>query len=407
MRISVIRTGAVIIGLLLHAIVGCAYLMTPPVGVPAQWGGQFLGLLIFSAALIPVLHLTRFPWLVWLCFCLRMLSGLLILQAMPDYLSIYFLLAVVLIFEGFFTFARWVAFITGSVFLSAIIWQRLANAKTWDYVHQQPVLLSLAIPIAGCLAASIAGFLFRTVLDHYLRTERLAERFRKSSNKLVEANVRLQEDSILAQRESIISERNRISREIHDSVGYALTNLIAVLDYTRELFSFDRNEEAFTKLDGGRELARSALADVRRAVKALRLPVEISLLVAIRELTDTFAKATGIEVSVQHSIPLHFGEKYDAIILSVIQEALANSFRHGQPAHVSINLYLQAYKINFHISDDGVGTGSIIQGCGLTGIRERVEELNGNLALDSSPGKGFSIQIWLPWRDDKWNRSVS
>ena len=54
--------------------------------------------------------------------------------------------------------------------------------------------------------------------------------------------------------------------EIHDSVGYIITNLIAILDYTRELITAGR-VEALENFDKSRDLAREALADVRRAVR--------------------------------------------------------------------------------------------------------------------------------------------
>lgn len=398
-----IRTGVLAIGLLVHAYLGWAFRVTAPANVPARWAPQFIGLLIFSFLLTPVMHLSKSGWLTSFCFCLRSLTGLLILQAMPAYLGTYGLLIDLLALEGCLFFSRMRGGVAGLLLLAMAVWQRYANAITWGVEHPGPAPFGMAAFVLGGLTALILGALLRLTADLYHSAEKRAERFREASNKLVEANVRLQENSVAAQRESIISERNRISREIHDSVGYALTNLIAVLDYARELLVNGKGD-AIAKLDNGRDLARGALTDVRRAVKALRPPIEISLLAAIMDLVSNFAKATGIDVSIQHhDLPMHLGEKYDAIVMRIIQETLANSFRHGQPAHVSINLSLKAGRINLSISDDGEGTDMINYGCGLTGIRERVEELHGSLSLESSPGRGFSIQIWLPWRDERWS----
>jgi signal transduction histidine kinase len=91
------------------------------------------------------------------------------------------------------------------------------------------------------------------------------------------------------------------------------------------------------------------------------------------------------------------GEELDWLIYRVIQEALTNTFRHGQANHVFINVHLKDKLISINIRDNGLGTTNIKLGCGLTGIQERVKDLGGRFEVESGPNRGFIIKILIPW----------
>lgn len=395
---SLMRIGAVVIVLTIHVLVGFFSMQYKWVEYPSYWKTQFLYLMIISAVIAIIIYSRPANWVVLPGFILRTAIALIIITSMPEQIPIYSLLLVVLVFELFVMASRLIGIITGATLILVMTLQRYATNQTWGYPHQVPGLADFVIPWGEFSIAMILGVLLRTLLDRTTTFFSQAEQLRKSNMRLLEANLGLQDYTIRAQRESIINERNRISREIHDSVGYILTNLIAVLDFTRELILVEKRELALEKIDSAREQARSALEDVRRAVRALRPPVEVSHLQAVSILIAAFSDATGVDVSFRTSdLPEHLGGDSEWLIYRVIQEALTNTFRHGEASQVFINLRCKNKYIRLDIQDNGLGTNHIKLGCGLTGIQERVESLGGKLEVESALGRGFTIKILLPW----------
>jgi signal transduction histidine kinase len=87
-------------------------------------------------------------------------------------------------------------------------------------------------------------------------------------------------------------------------------------------------------------------------------------------------------------------------VLRVVQEALANAVKHGQPNRIALRLHQRDGQVAVTVTDDGDGfdpaRASERHGLGLGLMRERVAELGGALQLDSSPGLGTSLRVLLP-----------
>ncbi len=392
-----IHTGTIVLSLLIHGLAWNLYLLYKPMGVPPYWETQFFTILIISACLVVITHLLTINWIKVLGFVLRGLLALIVMNSMPEQMPIYVPLIAVILFEIFLVASTWIGISSSLFLLSLMTWERCLTNQTWGYFHAGPRIADFVLPWGECVIAMIGGILIRGLLDRVTQLSIQVEQFHQSNIRLVEANLGLQDYTVRHQRESIMNERNRISREIHDSVGYMLTNLIAVLDYTRELIIAGK-DQALEKLDSGREQAREALAEVRRAVRALRPPIEVSHLQAISALITAFSEVTKIEVSVHMSdLPDSLTEEIDWLIYRVIQEALTNTFRHGQANHVFINVHQKNKLISITVRDNGLGTSNIKLGCGLTGIQERVKDLGGRFAVESAPSQGFTIKILIPW----------
>jgi signal transduction histidine kinase len=392
-----IRIGTLILSLLVYCLAWNLYLLNKPVGVPPYWETQFFIILIISACLAIIIHFLTIDWIMVIGFVLRSLLALIVMNSMPEQMPIYAPLIAVILFEIFLVASTQIGIWSSFFLISLMIWERCLTSQTWGYSHTSPTIADFVLPWGECVIAIIGGILIRDLLDRVALLSSQVEQFHQSNIRLVEANLGLQDYTVRHQRESIMNERNRISREIHDSVGYMLTNLIAVLDYTRELIIVGK-DQALEKLDTGRQQAREALAEVRREVRALRPPIEVSHLQAISALITAFSEVTRIEVSTHMSdLQDSLGEELDWLIYRVIQEALTNTFRHGQANHVFINVHLKDKLISINIRDNGLGTTNIKLGCGLTGIQERVKDLGGRFEVESGPNRGFIIKILIPW----------
>jgi signal transduction histidine kinase len=392
-----IHIGTSVLSLLVYGLAWNLFLLHKPVGVPPYWETQFFTILIISAGLAMITHWLRIDWIVVVGFVLRSFLALIVMNSMPEQMPIYAPLIAVILFEIFLYASTGIGTASCLFLMSLMTWERCLTNQTWGYSHISPTVADFVLPWGECVIAVICGILMRGLLDRVTQLSSQVGQFHQSNVRLVEANLGLQDYTVRQQRESIINERNRISREIHDSVGYMLTNLIAVLDYTRELIIAGK-VQALEKVDSGREQAREALAEVRRAVRALRPPIEVNHLQAISTLIKAFSEVTKIEVSAHMpDLPDSLSEELDWLIYRVIQEALTNTFRHGQANHVFINVHLQNKLVSIKIRDNGLGTATIKLGCGLTGIQERVKDLGGRFEVESGPDQGFIIKILIPW----------
>ncbi|HHU52114.1 MAG TPA: sensor histidine kinase [Firmicutes bacterium] len=405
MKIHRAQRFLIIFALIIYGVLDYYYTVNRPVELPLAWDRQFHGLIIASALLTVGSYLIPVWWVPLVGFFMRSLFALIILEAMPGLLNVFSLLVFLLIIEIFMVSSVKSGVFGSLFFIYLLIQQRYKNNAVWGIVYPAPRLSDVLIPCLLCFNALMLGLLIRTLLNRYQQLMRLVNHYQESNTRLVEANIRLQEYAVRSQTESIVSERNRISREIHDSVGYIITNLIAILDYTRELITAGR-VEALENFDKSRDLAREALADVRRAVRALRPPVKMYLSQSIPKLAHAFSQATGINVSLEiPEWPLDLEEENEWLIYRVIQEALTNTFRHGRANTVYIKLRVAEGKVYLTIKDDGLGSANIIPGCGLTGIKERIHAKNGELSIDSSPGFGFTLHFWIPFEGSGVNEA--
>jgi signal transduction histidine kinase len=112
-----------------------------------------------------------------------------------------------------------------------------------------------------------------------------------------------------------------------------------------------------------------------------------------------FSRHTGVPAEVKVSGDLeNLSEAQKTSIYRVVQEALTNCARHAKAKQVKVLLQAQDGRTVIEIRDDGAGFNPRTRsaGLGLLGIGERVEALDGKLAINSQPGRGTMIRIEIP-----------
>ncbi|MGE5605134.1 MAG: sensor histidine kinase, partial [Bacteroidota bacterium] len=197
---------------------------------------------------------------------------------------------------------------------------------------------------------------------------------------------------------TMMRERSRIAREIHDSLIYTLTNLLALLNAYREKLNAV-NKIIPDELNQARELVLSGLNDVRHFLSTIR-PKDYDDDIGLgktKRLATVFNQSTGVEVELNFGdVPQFIDKELEQVIYRIVQEGLTNSFRHGKATQIFINFNLFKNGISLSIKDNGCGVDLIKFGYGLTGIQERVEELGGKIKIISRVGDGFTLQAWFP-----------
>jgi signal transduction histidine kinase len=240
----------------------------------------------------------------------------------------------------------------------------------------------------------------------------LEQQVAERSRELVQANAELvrKEERLreLSARASALSESERraIARELHDSVGQALTAVRLQLTLCGTLAT-DGSPKATAKMRGVLEqsigLTDETLEEVRRAVMRLGPAIldEIGLAEALERTCDDFAERAG--VTVKRAIepggaPLSHG--LEGAIYRIVQEALTNVARHAAAKVVTVELRAEGGDLVLSVEDDGrgfvPGSPEASRGNGLGGMRERAELSGGTLALTSRPGGGTRLVVTLP-----------
>jgi signal transduction histidine kinase len=193
-------------------------------------------------------------------------------------------------------------------------------------------------------------------------------------------------------------ERRRLSRELHDETGQALTSILLGLKAIEDTQGTERFPAALAEL---REIVVATLQDVRRLAVELRPKAldDFGLVPALERLTGFFAEQTGIAAHLQSRLPAsRLPSETETVLYRVVQEALTNVVKHAQAEHVSVLLHSKPGRVAVVIEDDGRGFAEEdeTEGIGLLGMRERVALVGGTVALESRPGAGTTIVVEVP-----------
>jgi two-component system sensor histidine kinase DegS len=229
-------------------------------------------------------------------------------------------------------------------------------------------------------------------------------------------NARLHEERLAILRQQLAQvtaaqeeERQRIARELHDGVGPALASLNIRLRTARKLL--DQDHPAAEEIEELAELAQTNIQDIRRLIYDLRPAIldELGLVAALRDYVAHYQKEHNLQVTL--SLPegnSRLPAPLETALFRVIQEALANVARHASARRVQVALQWDDRQVCAHIADDGQGfdLGDAMsrarQGghLGLWSMRERVEQLGGQLEVHSAPGQGTQLVMTIPLQAD-------
>jgi signal transduction histidine kinase len=222
---------------------------------------------------------------------------------------------------------------------------------------------------------------------------------RNTRQELALAHAQLQQYARQVEDFAAIQERNRIARDIHDSLGHALTALNVQLQTVARLWQVD-SEQAKSFFAQAQRLGELAITEVRQSVSALRVDAQVSepLEQTIESLVQDFRQGTGISVSV--SIRLHFALLPQTVktIYRIVQEALTNISKHATATQVQIQLDNTADNVCLAIADNGRGfrLDQNTLGFGLQSMQERAAAIGGCCNIESQPGAGCRITVKLP-----------
>jgi signal transduction histidine kinase len=263
------------------------------------------------------------------------------------------------------------------------------------YVSLFPSLLrgSIIAPIEY-LVYFVLEFLFVVFICTLLRSEQ-------------ESRQRAEQLKIDMDSMSMTLERERIARDIHDSLGHALTGLTVQLQVAQKLQESDpyKTRQAIALARG---FATRAVADVRRAIKAVR-DSHFDFRSAVGEIVETIESNGDCTVTMTLD-PLSVDPQLSHNLFFLIQESLTNIQRHAHATSILLELRCDD-EIHLRVKDNGIGFSreDTLPGFGITGMEERVASLGGTMTIASdSQGTEISITVPLataPIEDDSHDQS--
>jgi len=203
----------------------------------------------------------------------------------------------------------------------------------------------------------------------------------------------------------VLEERTRMARDIHDTLAQGFTGVIVQLEAAEDALASGSREEAEDHIGRAGDLARRSLSEARRSVHALS-PLALrehnfweALKGSIKSTTAGTALRTTFQA--QGKIP-ELPHPWQENLLHIGQEALSNTLKYARARNFKASLSYKSKKLHLELLDDGDGfkVEDRNDGVGLVGMRERVEQMGGELKISSSRGRGTKITVVLPFNGE-------
>ncbi len=190
-------------------------------------------------------------------------------------------------------------------------------------------------------------------------------------------------------------ERRRIERDLHDGAQQRLVGLCLTLGLIEQRIHSDP--------DGAAALVAQARDEAQLAVKELR---ELARGIHPAVLSDhglgpaleALASRAPVPVEISGVPTEPLAPPVEAAAYFVTAEALTNIAKHARAQGAWVQLAIEDDRLRLQVRDDGVG-GANPDGTGLHGLRDRVDALDGRIAVDSPPGGGTAVTVEIPLRE--------
>ena len=153
-------------------------------------------------------------------------------------------------------------------------------------------------------------------------------------------------------------------------------------------------DNTLVQIQRAQSVTKLLLSDLRDVVSALRGEDPIGLAHALRTLV---AGVPAPQIHLVMADNLAIDDPMQAhTVLRCVQEIITNVIRHAAARNLWIELARTDGGIAIRAKDDGRGAKEVRPGHGLTGMRERLEQVGGTLQIETQPAKGFRLDAWMP-----------
>ena len=231
---------------------------------------------------------------------------------------------------------------------------------------------------------------------------RLNDELGQANDKLSVLNMQLKVYAAESEHMAETRERNRLAREIHDTLGHALTGIIAGADACIQMLEISP-EMARRQMERIAETARAGMNEVRRSVNALRPDAleRFRLSEALAKLCSEMQQTSHADINLYiQPEELRLSQDEEDAVYRIVQESVTNAVRHGHATEIEVCLTGKNRHLTITVQDNGIGCAVIEQGFGLRHMRERLRLLGGSLRYSGDSGFRIEASIPLRWGDE-------
>ncbi|PEP91999.1 histidine kinase [Bacillus wiedmannii] len=289
-----------------------------------------------------------------------------------------------------------------SVFLIA------ANSQHLSYYWTAPTTVFITTGIFYAVAPSnsywimvtnyglayVMGFAFHLLIVNHKQNEAIRKQ-----------NAVLEQYMSQIERITLAEERNRLSSELHDTVGHAYTSIIMGMETLRTELA---TEMGIQRLDSLLEMGRKSIEDVRGYLHQMDSPCQSpSLIQSLQNLGAEFQEHAQVNVSFRI-----FGEEYELsrqakiAFIRCLQESLTNAVRHGQGTEIIVSLQFEQQYTRLEVQDNGKGNVEWQEGFGMNAMKERAMNLQGQLSVYTKPEEGMLVTCTIPRQTEIKDRLI-
>ena len=300
-------------------------------------------------------------------------------------------------------------YFTGNIFITLMLLLCFEISFRFSSMHAiiLQVMISLVVIVLGIKQQqwwAIPVMIFGNVLFYYgaqlvLKLNYQENLLKEQENQLFEQKKELQQvQYTMGTMKELytLQERNRISREIHDSVGHSLSTIIIQLGAISKL-SEEISPQVSQMSAQLREFAVKGLQEVRTVVHDLK-PEQLTkqqLNVALEEFIYETKQHSGVEFVFRQNKPtFQLTKEQELTIFRGVQEATTNAIRHGKATKIMLLMMYSANELIVTIMDNGVGSSAISLEGGLKALEERLHEQQAQLEIKNTE-QGFTVQMKL------------
>lgn len=192
-----------------------------------------------------------------------------------------------------------------------------------------------------------------------------------------------------------LEERNRLSQDIHDNIGHAMTSALIQMEAAKRIIRIN-SDQASLLLDNAIHISKEGIESIRFDLKKMKPPTEQMGVNRMKLFIDEFSEKHPIrtaftyEGNIDFISPIHW-----KIIQDNMKEAFTNMMKYAGATAVSIHVQVLPTLIKAIVSDNGQGKGKIVKGLGIIGMEERAAAIGGKVIVDGS--RGFSVTTLIPY----------
>ncbi len=199
--------------------------------------------------------------------------------------------------------------------------------------------------------------------------------------------------NMLRAENRVLEERAELSQTLHDKLGHNINGSVYQLEAVKVLMDSDP-EKSKQMIGAVTDQLRTGMDEIRAILRKQKPEKKKMALLQIYELCDNCnKKGVETELITEGDLSVIPGTLWE-VILDNAFEAVSNSMKYAKCKHIEIGIYAMNKMVRCSISDDGVGCGTIVDGMGLSGMRQRIRNAGGTVSFESEAG--FRVNMLLP-----------